>query len=121
MTLFILMFLAHCIDDFFLQGGCLVNLRQKSWWQKQTTDAKYSKDYLMGLFIHAFEWSAMLCLVLMMFGASNWFLAGSFFINGFVHMFVDDLKANRFKINLIQDQLIHLVQITTTVILFYFI
>ena len=121
MTLFILMFLAHCIDDFFLQGGCLVNLKQKSWWAKQTTDAKYSKDYLMGLFIHAFEWSAMLYLVLMMFGASNWFLAGSFFINGFVHMFVDDLKANRFKINLIQDQLIHLVQITTTVILFYFI
>jgi hypothetical protein len=39
MTLFILMFLAHCIDDFFLQGGCLVNLKQKSWWAKQTTDA----------------------------------------------------------------------------------
>ena len=59
MTLFILMFLAHCIDDFFLQGGCLVNLKQKSWWEKQAPDAKYSKDYLMGLFIHAFEWSAM--------------------------------------------------------------
>ena len=121
MTLFILMFLAHSIDDFFLQGGCLVNLKQKSWWDKQAPDAKYSKDYLMGLFIHAFEWSAMLCLVLILFGASNLFLAGSFVINGLIHMFVDNLKANKFKINLILDQSIHLLHILVTVLLFYYV
>ena len=121
MTLFLLMFLAHCIDDFFFQGGCLVNLKQKSWWDKQTQDAKYKNDYKMGLFIHAFEWSAMLCFVLILFGASEWFLAGSFIINGSIHMFVDDLKANKFKINLIQDQTIHLIQIVATVVLFYVI
>ena len=119
MTLFLLLFLVHCIDDFFLQGGCLVNLKQKSWWEKQTQDPKYKYDYMMGLFIHAFEWSAMLCLVLMLFDASNWFLAGSFIFNGLIHALVDNLKANEFKINLIQDQLIHIVQIIITVLLFY--
>lgn len=121
MTLFILMFLAHCVDDFFLQGGCLVNLKQKSWWDKQTQDSKYKYDYLMGLFIHAFEWSAMLCLVLMLYGASNTFLICSFIVNGLIHMFVDNLKANKLKINLIQDQLIHLAQIIVTILLFYYV
>ena len=50
-----------------------------------------------------------------------WFLAGSFVINGLIHMFVDNLKANKFKINLIQDQSIHLVQILVTVLLFYYV
>jgi hypothetical protein len=35
-----------------------------------------------------------------------------------IHAFVDDLKANRFKINLIADQLIHLAQIIGTWLIF---
>ena len=38
-------------------------------------------------------------------------------INLIIHMFVDDLKANRNKINLITDQLIHIIQIIFTFIL----
>lgn len=35
-------------------------------------------------------------------------------INTIVHMVTDDLKANRYKINLIQDQSIHMLQIIIT-------
>ena len=37
-----------------------------------------------------------------------------FVTNLVIHMVVDDLKANRKKINLIQDQSIHMVQILAT-------
>ena len=39
-------------------------------------------------------------------------------INLIIHMFVDDLKVNRNKINLITDQLIHIIQIIFTFILY---
>lgn len=39
-------------------------------------------------------------------------------INTLIHMCVDDLKVNRHKLNLIQDQFIHLGQIIITAILF---
>ena len=42
-------------------------------------------------------------------------MSPSFYIvNIMIHSVVDDLKANRKKINLIEDQFIHLVQITVT-------
>ncbi len=39
-------------------------------------------------------------------------------VNTLIHMYIDDLKANRHKINLITDQLIHIFQITVTFGLF---
>ena len=120
MTLFVLMFLAHCIDDFCLQGVCLVNLEQKSWWEKNANNKKYKNDYIISLLIHAFEWSAVINIVMIIFGVSNEFLACSFIVNGLIHALVDDLKANRFKINLIQDQTIHILQIIVTVLLYYY-
>jgi hypothetical protein len=36
-------------------------------------------------------------------------------------MFVDDLKANKLKINLITDQLIHLTQIGITFLTYYLV
>ena len=35
-------------------------------------------------------------------------------VNLMIHMFVDNLKANEKKINLIQDQIIHVIQIIFT-------
>lgn len=41
-----------------------------------------------------------------------------FAVNTILHGFVDDLKANQKKINLIADQSVHLLQIAVTAILF---
>lgn len=41
-----------------------------------------------------------------------------FMINAILHGTVDDLKANKKKINLITDQSIHLLQIAVTAIIF---
>ena len=35
-------------------------------------------------------------------------------VNLLIHMFVDNLKANEKKINLIQDQMIHIIQVIFT-------
>ena len=35
-------------------------------------------------------------------------------VNLMIHMFVDNLKANEKKINLIQDQIIHVIQVIFT-------
>ena len=40
-------------------------------------------------------------------------------INTAIHFVVDDLKANRFKINLITDQSIHFIQIVLTFLVCY--
>jgi hypothetical protein len=42
----------------------------------------------------------------------------TFIYNWLIHAYVDNLKANNHKINLIQDQSIHLVQIIITWALF---
>ena len=42
------------------------------------------------------------------------FLIISIVINTIIHALVDNEKANKFRINLIQDQLIHIVQVVVT-------
>ncbi len=94
------MIFCHIFDDYVLQG-CLANLKQKSWWEKNAPDKLYAKDYIMALFMHSYSWS--------------------FPINIVIHMIADDLKANKHKINLIQDQLSHICQICCTLVLFILI
>ena len=42
-----------------------------------------------------------------------------FVFNIIIHMITDNMKANKKKINLIQDQLIHLAQIVVTFLVFF--
>ncbi len=79
----------------------------------------YKNDYMMALFMGAFSWSFMIMLPLAIYSgfALGW-LWLAYPINTLIHMYVDDLKANRHKLNLIQDQLIHIGQIIITAILF---
>ena len=114
MNLFLIMFFLHCVDDFFLQGMWLSNGKQKSWWEKNAPDEKYKYDYLAALFIHAFEWSAIISIPLIFIGLNPYILFGIFFVNGCIHAYVDNLKANKHKINLIVDQSIHIIQIIIT-------
>lgn len=116
------MLFGHVIDDYCLQSFSLCNLKQKSWWEANAPDQKHSKDYVVGLICHSVSWAFMIMLPIIIFtsGQLNW-LWGMFPINVIVHAIVDDTKANRGKLNLIQDQLIHLTQIVITWILFIII
>ena len=114
------MIFCHILDDFFLQGMCLSNLKQKDFWKEHAPDRMYRNDYRMALFIHSFSWSFMIMLPIAF--AYN-FQFGFLHImvmcmNCIIHYFIDDLKANQKKINLIFDQTIHLIQITAAALIF---
>lgn len=111
------MILFHIIDDFVLQPISLSNLKQKKWWEKQEGYSdKYKNDYKVALAIHSISWSIMIHIPLVIMFPSLWQLALliSFIVNAVIHYFIDDLKANKLKINLFEDQMVHFCQICTT-------
>ena len=127
MKLFILliMIFVHILDDFHFQG-ILANLKQKSYWKKQIQELYannccltelYKKDWLISLIFHAFQWTFIVMLVLVVYNVD---LITSpvfyiiFILNITIHAIVDHLKCNKFYINLVTDQLIHLNQIAIT-------
>ena len=113
--LLLLMIFLHIVDDYYLQG-ILASMKQKEWWHKTAPEKMYRYDYIVALIMHGFSWAFMIMLpiaVTMSFNIS-WFFLVYFLLNVFVHALVDDLKANRKKINLWHDQLIHMVQIAVT-------
>jgi hypothetical protein len=114
------MLFCHIIDDWVLQGK-LGEMKQKAWWRQhpQYKDM-YKYDYIAALLTHAFSWTFMIMLPILIvddFQMDILFII-MFIINFAIHAFVDDLKANKFKINLIQDQLVHIFQIIGTFIMF---
>lgn len=124
MKLFILlcMIFFHIADDYYLQG-ILASMKQKSWWENNYPDKLYKYDYLMALFMHSFSWSFMIMLpptVYTMIVGATWYPI-LYVLNLCVHFYVDNLKANKMKINLIQDQCIHLVQIVGTWLLYFYV
>lgn len=117
MSYLILLFMIFChiVDDYYLQGW-LASAKQKKWWQNNAPQSLYKYDYIVALFMHSFSWAFMITLPLtiyyLLYGG-QWYLS-LFIANIIVHSVVDDMKANRMKINLIQDQTIHLMQIIAT-------
>ena len=109
----------HLIDDYKLQG-ILANMKQRKWWKENADKDLYKNDYKMALIEHAFSWSftTTLPFLIIAFIQKNELLAVlliiCYIINTAIHAFIDDLKANKFMINLVEDQLIHLVQIICT-------
>jgi hypothetical protein len=110
-TIFLFMVFCHILDDFVLQAPCLCNLKQKSFWRKNISETNYKYDYIVALIMHAFSWSFMIMVPCLIFNTFNPIV---FLVNVAIHAFVDDLKANKGKINLIIDQTIHLFQIFIT-------
>lgn len=113
------MIFLHIIDDYKLQG-ILASMKQKKWWEEQREYKKlYKYDYIPALIEHSFSWTFMIMLpiaVMLHFNIGWWAIA--YIINMMVHAFVDNLKANKFKINLVTDQTIHIVQIVITWLVF---
>ena len=120
-ALLIFMIFAHIIDDYYLQGW-LASAKTKNWWKKNAPDKLYSKDYIMALFCHSLSWSIMIFLPILIYSLYNQIDLNWFYlvlpINLIIHAIIDDLKANKFKINLIIDQSIHFIQIFITWIIF---
>lgn len=118
--IFAAMVFLHIIDDYVLQAPCLCNLKQKSFWEKNAPEKLYKYDYLVALLMHAFSWSFMIMLpiaVVKGFNVDiNFFLM--LIINTAFHAGVDDLKANKYCINLWTDQLAHIAQIIVTLTLY---
>lgn len=118
LILFIMIF-CHLIDDYKLQG-ILANMKQRQWWKENADKYLYRNDYKMALIEHAFSWSFMIALpfLVISFIQNNSFLmillVISYFINTAIHAFIDNLKANKYVINLVEDQFAHLVQIICT-------
>ena len=123
----IAMILLHIIEDFHLQG-ILANMKQKNWWDKQIVDFppkkanKYRKDYVISLISHSLENSIFIVLPIIIDQLIYTFTTNpnnSYFImwiayilfNTIAHSYVDDLKCNKLKINLITDQLLHFITI----------
>ena len=112
----IVMLSAHLITDYTLQGW-FADGKQKSWWDKISNGnlpPKYRYDYIVALICHALYWSIAVCLPLWDSHILPWAIVG----NTIIHAIVDDLKANKKRLNLVQDQLLHLAQIVITATLF---
>lgn len=127
----LLMIFLHIVDDYYLQG-VLANMKQRSWWEKNAPDRKYKNDYLMALAIHAFSWTFMIMLPAIVYhfifslirtNITMFIVIVSymFFLNWAIHFMVDNAKANKKSINLIQDQLIHIGQIVLTWFMFFIV
>lgn len=115
--LWICMVFFHILDDFVLQGW-LAQAKQKKFWQENAPDKLYRNDYKIALLIHGFSWACSVHIPVLLFCGMfersipflTWFIM--FNCHWLIHSYVDNLKANKHKINLIQDQLIHIGQIS---------
>ncbi len=114
-----LMFLLHLIADYTLQG-CLANLKQRKWWEEQIPKdmkepdrfamwERYKNDYQAALWCHGMYWSLVVCLPLLATGGVAY--AINALIHGAIHTVIDHAKANRHSLNLVQDQLLHCIQV----------
>ena len=115
------MFLGHFIADFTLQGW-FANGKQEIWWREQCADEcdleferrwkKYRHDYKCALLEHGLYWSLVTFLPLFFLADLTDIALGAIVVvNAVIHAYIDHLKANMFKINLIQDQALHFAQI----------
>lgn len=113
--IFLLMIFCHIVDDYYLQGW-LASAKQKKYWEENAPDKMYKHDYIWALIMHSFSWAFMIMLPVAFFMKFNinFEFVMMFVWNIIIHVVTDDAKANRKKINLIQDQVIHLVQIILT-------
>ena len=109
------MIFCHIVDDYYLQGW-LANAKQKSWWESNYPNQLYKHDYIMALFMHSFSWAFMIMLPyhLYVFLVGGKFFPFLIITNLIIHMYIDHMKANLHRINLITDQCMHIWQIFVT-------
>lgn len=112
LAIFVLMFICHYFADFVFQGQIAL-YKQKSWWKDNYPDKKYKDDWLISLLIHSVFWTLAILTPSILFGVLNnvIYFALLLSFNSIYHAFVDHLKCNKLCINLVTDQVCHVVQI----------
>lgn len=139
--------LLHVFADFWFQIACHLNeFKDKFWWRRlldkeiktiQSWDrperekkffinkvqTKYNSDYKIAMLLHSFSWSVITFMpVFIMYsghlGWGDWQAGVIIGINAMIHYWVDDRKCNLRSINLVQDQVLHLLQIGITLLIF---
>ena len=117
--LFLTMLFCHIVDDYYLQGW-LASAKSKKWWESNSPNPLFKNDYIMALIEHAFSWTFMVHLPIIIYSIvlnkpiTSCVFIITFIINWLIHIITDNAKANLLKINLIQDQIIHIIQIIIT-------
>lgn len=119
----IVMIMLHIIADYNIQGW-LAQSKQRKYWTDLFPNInkiddpthKYINDYKMCLAMHSFSWAFCIMLPILIHKV-NFLTIIIFALNVVVHYYVDDLKANKLKINLVEDQLFHIAQIIITALL----
>lgn len=120
MIVFILfsMIFCHIIADFHIQNSFMANYKQKKEWKGYGEE--YLRDWIPVLAVHAFSWSFFTFLPLLYYVYTKditfYTLSGIILLNAIAHFVIDDQKCNRFNINLIMDQELHILQIVLTFI-----
>ena len=115
----IAMIFLHVFADYGMQG-ILASMKQREWWNLGEGKSKYRNDYKAALIAHSFEWAfvVMLPCTIELWKTMNhrhFILYLILFVDMCIwHYIVDDGKANVKDLNLIQDQLLHIVQILIT-------
>ena len=96
-------------------------MKQKAWWKEHAPDEMYKYDYIAALSAHAFSWAFMIQLPILIYMrfTVDWLYFALFGMNVVLHAMVDNLKADEREINLIVDQLCHLVQIVGTILIVF--
>lgn len=120
LTLLALIFF-HLIADFILQTPFIAKYKQKKSWEEYNKSGKYTYDYLNILIDHSFIWSFFTFLPLLIMFNDVISYAIIVIVNMIIHAYIDDLKANKLKINLIVDQTLHIFQIVLSLIICLFI
>ena len=98
------MFFCHIVDDYYLQG-VLANMKQKSWWEKQTSNKLYKYDYIIALIEHAFSWSFVMMLPILVYMIATNNIGpkavASYVVmiiyNLWFHSYIDNQKANKLQ------------------------
>jgi hypothetical protein len=120
--LFFIMVWLHIVDDYYLQS-ILAQMKQKKWWiNNEEYKPLYKYDYIVALIAHGFSWSftvhiPFIVLYFMNSNINQYTLIFSIIIHTFIHTYVDNMKANKRCINLIVDQLIHMIQLIIILII----
>lgn len=116
---FVLLFMVflHIVDDYYLQAiGPLATMKQRAWWEEKYPQRMYKYDYIVALLMHSVSWTFMIMLPIAFY--MSWNVGLKFFVlfvtNTLFHAFIDNAKANWLVINLIVDQLSHMLQIAGT-------
>lgn len=121
--IFLIMIIMHIIADYMLQTDLMAKYKQvKNWKEYIDKNKKYKYDFIVILLIHSFEWAFFIILPTVIYdiiqnGYGDKLLVYVLFmlvINTCIHMYIDNEKANRLSINLLTDQLLHLLQIIFT-------